>query len=76
MPETCLDCDFLFNLGICEMGVKHYLCAAHGFVRSRFNSGEYARPDWCPLITEHELLKQVVSPFNKWEETETWEIGE
>jgi hypothetical protein len=27
------------------------------------------RPDWCPLITETDLLKQVASPFSKWEYT-------
>jgi len=75
IPSDCLSCMFMGiytpDKGTDWEGWDEHYCDLLG--------SEVAgdgRPLWCPLITEHELLKQVVSPFNKWEETETWEIGE
>jgi hypothetical protein len=69
LPKKCIECPFGY------MGDLKGVCNAMSKTGSRpitIKREVYfsARPDWCPLVTGAELLKQVASPFSKWEEND------
>lgn len=63
LPKGCNDCPFLV------VGSR-LMCIIN---REKVADNAYEpmpRPNWCPLIADADLLKQVASPFSKWEESE------
>jgi hypothetical protein len=58
LPKDCPDCDWS-NIGDCFLVGRQHDCNCYD-----------RRPDWCPLITQQELLRRVASPFNDWDDSE------
>jgi hypothetical protein len=75
--NECAFCDFLYRVdyrwwvaNADENGRVRYLCTASGFKRTFFNIEGYARPDWCPLVTVDQALRDCASPFAECGESE------
>jgi len=70
LPTLCFECPFAARVN------KMSVCAPKYNTRKQNNNHKYNidatdyPPDWCPLITQEELLKQVASPFSDWDESE------
>jgi hypothetical protein len=69
LPEDCLLCSFLRHYTPHKNtdweGCDELYCDLIGE-----EVAEDGRPDWCPLITQQELLRRVASPFNDWDDSE------
>ena len=64
LPESCFHCR-----GAYDDPVNGYMCNV--MIKVLYPKDDFdKRPDWCPLVTQEQVLRDFASPFANWEESE------
>ena len=63
VPNGCDRCTLVDSYGNCALIGRSAI--SHSTPRDDYLYNK--RPDWCPLITLNDLLKETMSPFDDWD---------
>jgi hypothetical protein len=70
LPKNCVDCWFGQTLSYDPNDDFEFIYYEYCLVMDKDNYDRSSCPDWCPLRTLEQALRDCASPFAKWEESE------